>query len=331
MVSGTQVFIISQNLKRVKMKGEIEIGLTNPEETMPTRIWKIQTVRKIVQVLSLLLFVAVLFGLGPFPVVLPVVFTLGLQQQAIGDALAMLQVMLSDLVFPWIPLASFFIVAAFLGRALCGWVCPFGLVQDVIGYVKRKHLEVSERTHGWMVRIKYPILAFILLVSGSFAALLATGSSVGFSSALGVFAYAPFNALSPADTFFAVIPTGVFTLYSDVGSFVAGVLAVRPLLWARFVVLGLVLVLAAYVPRSWCRYLCPHGAFLAILSRFSFLGLQREPLKCAKAGCGDCVAACPMKVPILDLPWEKFTHPECVYCLKCVESCTTKAIKPKLP
>jgi ferredoxin-type protein NapH len=306
--------------------------LTNPEEATSTaRIRRIETTRKIIQLLSLVLFVAVLFGLGPFPVVLPVVFTLGLQQQAIGDALAMLQVMLSNLIFPWIPLASFFIVAALLGRALCGWVCPFGLVQDLMGYVKRKHLEVSDRTHEWMIRIKYPILGAILLVSGSFAALLATGSGEGFSSALGVFAIAPFNALSPADTLFAVIPSGFSTLFSNVDSFVAGALAVRPLLWARFTVLGIVMVLAAYIPRSFCRYLCPHAAFLTLLSRFSFLGLQREPLKCTKVGCGDCVAVCPMKVPILDLPWEKFIHPECIYCLKCVEACTTKAIKPKFP
>ncbi len=305
--------------------------MTNPEETtsrLRSILWRIETARKLVQILSLLLFVAVLFGLGPFPVVLPVVFTLGLQQQAIGDALAMLQVMLSEAIFPWIPLASFFLVAAFLGRSLCGWVCPFGLIQDLMGYVKRKHLEISGRTHEWLVRIKYPILAIILLVSGSFAAMLATGSGEGFRSALGVFASAPFNALSPGDTLFAVIPTGIFNLYSG---FAAGALGVHPLLWARFAVLGIVLVLAAYVPRSWCRYLCPHGAFLALLNRFSFLGLKRDPLKCTKAGCSDCVQVCPMKVPILDLPWEKFSHPECIYCLKCVESCTTKAIKPKFP
>jgi formate hydrogenlyase subunit 6/NADH:ubiquinone oxidoreductase subunit I len=54
-------------------------------------------------------------------------------------------------------------------------------------------------------------------------------------------------------------------------------------------------------------------------------------LMCTKAGCSDCVQACPMKVPILELPWEKFTHPECIYCMKCVDACTTKAIKPKVP
>ncbi len=291
----------------------------------------LQILRKVVQFLSFLLFVAVIFGLGPFPIVLPVMFTLGLQQQALGDAFAMLQVMLSEAVFPWIPLASFFVVAAFLGRSLCGWVCPFGLVQDLMGIVKIKRLEVSARTHEWMINIKYVVLLVVLLVSGSLAAMLASGSDEGFRSALGVFAQAPFNALSPADTLFAVIPNGIFNLVNSVDVFLSGALAIRPLLWARFVILGAVLGLAAYVPRSWCKYFCPHGAILAFLNRFSFLGLTRDPLKCTKAGCNDCVQACPMKVPILDLPWEKFTHPECIYCLKCADACTTKAIKPKIP
>ena len=308
--------------------------MTSPEEKASSGrsvVWRIQTARRIVQFLSFLLFVAVVFGLGPFPIVLPVMFTLGLQQQAMGDAFAMLQVMLGEAVFPWIPLASFFLVAALLGRSLCGWVCPFGLVQDVAGFVNKKRMEILPRTHNWMIYIKYLVLLVVLIVSGSVAAMLASGSGEGPRSALGVFAVAPFNALSPADTLFAVIPNGVFNLVNSVDSFVAGALAIRPLLWIRFVILGIVLVLAAYVPRSWCKYFCPHGAILAFLNRFSFLGLTRDPVKCTKAGCSDCVQACPMNVPILELPWEKFTHPECIYCLKCVDACTTKAIKPKIP
>jgi len=70
---------------------------------------------------------------------------------------------------------------------------------------------------------------------------------------------------------------------------------------------------------------------MALLYRFSFLGLKRDPVKCTKVGCRECVEVCPMMVPILNLPWEKFTDPECIYCLKCVEACSTKAIRPKFP
>lgn len=312
---------------------EIWQKMTETEAVAPRggNSFNFQILRKVVQFLSFLMFIAVVFGLGPLPIVLPVMFTLGLQQQAMGDALAMLQVMLSEGILPLIPLASFFLVAVFLGRSMCGWVCPFGLVQDLIAYIKIKHIELSDRTHEWMINIKYLVFLAVLIVSYSVAAVVASGTGGGVKAALGVFAEGPFSALSPADTLFAVIPNGVANLAGGADSFLGEVLAIRPLLWARLVILGAVLVFAYYVPRSWCKYFCPHGAILAFLNRFSFLGLQRDPLMCTKAGCSDCAQACPMKVPILELPWEKFTHPECIYCMKCVDACTTKAIKPKIP
>ena len=305
--------------------------MTTPQEKSKGDFGNLQVARRIVQVISFVLFIGVVFGLAHLPVVLPVMFTLGLQQQAMGDAFAMMQVMLGEAIFPWIPLASFFLVAAFLGRSLCGWVCPFGLVQDIVRFVSRKKGDLSPRTHEWLVYTKYSIMGGVLIVSVSLAAMLAGGNGEGFKSALGVFASGPLNVLGPADTLFALIPNGVGILINNTDVFMAEAFTVMPLLWIRLVILGLVLAFAAYVPRSWCKYFCPHGAILAFLNKYSFLGLQRDPLKCTKAGCNDCVGACPMNVPILELPWEKFTHPECIYCMKCRDACPTKAIKPKIP
>jgi len=112
-------------------------------------------------------------------------------------------------------------------------------------------------------------------------------------------------------------------------SILIGILSLSLLFWFRFAIMVLVLAMGVYVQRSWCRYLCPEGAFLALLNRFSFLGLKRDPLKCIRAECRACVEVCPMKVRILELPWKKFTDPECIYCLKCVSACQTKALRPK--
>ncbi len=292
--------------------------------------FKYNLIRRIVQVISLALFVGGLFGLGSLPVGLPVMFTLGLPQVALGDAFALMQVMLSNGVFPWIPLASFFLVTLFLGRSTCGWVCPFGFTQDIVTMVYRKPRDVSPRTHSWMSNIKYVVLLLVLIISVSVAAMVAIGAGTEYKEGLGVFASGPLNVLGPADTLFAVIPTGISLLVSDTSAYVASAFAVLPLLWVRLIILGFVLVLAALIPRSWCKYFCPHGAIMASLNKYSFLGLQRDPVKCAKAGCNDCVAACPMHVPILELPWDKFTHPECIHCMKCADACPTKAIKPKL-
>lgn len=176
-----------------------------------------------------------------------------------------------------------------------------------------------------MIKVKYLILIIVLFISGSLAVSSAVGAGEEYRNAIGDFAQAPFNVLSPSDTLFAALPRYIFdAIYS---------LIVVPtlLLCIRLAIMAGVLILAVYIERSWCRYFCPVGAFMAVLNRFSFLGLKRTPTKCTKAGCHECVEVCPTKVPILDLPWEKFTDPECIYCLKCVEACPTKAIRPKFP
>ncbi|MDH5461762.1 MAG: 4Fe-4S binding protein [Candidatus Bathyarchaeota archaeon] len=291
-------------------------------------IFRIETARKAVQLISFVLFSATVFGLGPWSIVLPVVHSLGTPEKTIGDAFTVLQKMLYEAVFPWLPLASFLLIAIVLGRSLCGWVCPFGFVQDLLTYVKKKHTQVSLRTHQSMINVKYFILAATLLVSGTLAASLAMGMGESYKRAIGIFAPAPFNALSPSDTLFAVLPRIVLNALYGIA---VESLLTSPLFWARLFILGAFVLLVAYVPRGWCRYACPHGALMAILNRFSFLGLKRDPVRCTKDGCRKCVEVCPMKIRILELPWEKFADPECIYCLKCVDECPTKAIKPKFP
>lgn len=303
---------------------------------------RIETARKITQFCLFLLFNAVLFGLGPTPILLPVIGLLGTPTKTVGEALGALQFMLYQLVFPWLALASIFLLAVVFGRATCGWACPFGFVQDLLIYVKRKHMEVSFRTHRQMIYLKYGVLAVVLFISTT-VAIASTMNVQGYKESLGIFAQAPFNALSPADTLFAVTPRIALDIRHAIpqlleqvageayGTIGAAIASLSPLFWVRLIIMALVIALAVYIPRGWCRYFCPQGAFSALFSRFSFLGLKRDPVRCTKAGCRDCVQACPTLVPILDLPWEKFTHAECIYCLKCIDACSTNAIKPKFP
>jgi ferredoxin-type protein NapH len=302
---------------------------------MKEKLW-LKLARKIVQFCCFLLFNAVVFGLGPWPILLPVLESLGAPSKTVGEALGALQLMLYELSLGvLLALASIFLTATLFGRFLCGWACPFGFVQDLLGYIKRRHTRISLHTHKLMTKAKYGILAIVLFVSGTLSASLASGSGQNYKDALGVFAPAPFNALSPADTLFGIIPRIVFAVYHAILtmniSVFEEILSVPVLLWFRLVIMVIIMASATYIPRSWCRYFCPQGAFLALLSRFSFIGLKRDPVKCTKVGCRGCVDVCPMMVRILDLPWEKFTDPECIYCLKCVEACSENALKLKFP
>jgi len=322
-------------------KKESEVKEIKEPSLVRRKLLRFQTARTLTQLIFFSLFNALIFGLGPWPILLPVVGLLGVPSKTIGDALGALQYMLYLLIPPVLALASIFIASVVVGRALCAWVCPFGFVQDILEVMKKRHTRVSLRTHTQMINVKYFVLVITLVISGGFALSASAGVGAGYKQAFGIFAVAPFNTLSPADTLFAVIPRTVsdvayalpiiFETPDAGGAFAGSIASVEPLFWSRVIILALTIVLALYVPRGWCRYLCPQGAFSAILMHFSFLGLKRDPVRCTRVGCRDCVEVCPMIVPILDQPWEKFTHPECIMCLKCVDACSTTAIKPKFP
>ena len=306
-------------------------------------IFRIETARKITQFSCFLLFNAAIFGLGPWPMLLPVLQSLGTPHKTVGGAFGALQLMLFEVVFPWIPLASILLTVVVAGRSLCGWACPFGFAQDLLSYIKGKNMRVSLRTHREMVNLKYVVLMVTLFISGTLAMTQAAGVGQNYRESLGTFAPAPFDALSPADTLFAVFPRLMWNIRYGVpvllekatweapGALFAGLLSVSPLLWVRLAVMIGVMVLVVYVPRGWCRYLCPQGALLALLGWFGFLGLKRDPLKCTRVGCRLCVEECPMMVRILDLPWRKFADPECIFCLKCVDVCPSGALGVKFP
>lgn len=304
--------------------------IKKPASNVKKTIFRIDTARKITQFCCFLVLNAIVFGLGPWPILLPIVQSPGVPQKTMSDAFSALQVMLYQRIFPWLPITSFLLTAVIFGRALCGWVCPFGFIQDLLRYVKKRHTRVSLRTHGGMLKVKYGILAAVLFISVTLSISLALGVGKSYESAIGVFAPAPFNALSPADTLFAILPRMVLMVVHAPEVLIVGIIS-DPLFWVRLTIMIAIIVLAVYVPRSWCRYFCPIGALLAVLNRFTFLGLKRDLLRCTRAGCRTCVDACPMMVRILELPWEKFTDSECIYCLKCVDACPTRAIKPKFP
>lgn len=228
------------------------------DKNIRQRLLKYNTPRRIVQLLSFVFFSAIVFNVGALAVLFPVLWTWGLKTNTVGDAFTAMQLMLggwnlSYVLFPWLALASFVIVGVLIGKALCGWMCPFGFVQDLVGYVRRRQTDVSARTHDTMVYIKYFVLAATLFISGAFSASKLTGSGSSYANALGVFAQAPFTVLSPSETLFATIPRLVssFQISANVGSDILnGISGLPPLFWVQFAIVILALVFAAYVPRS---------------------------------------------------------------------------------
>jgi len=286
-------------------------------------------VRRAVQISLFILFNIGLWGLVSTPILLPILQPSATPGRTVGNAFSAMEYMLSEAIAPLLPLAVFLIVGALCGRFLCGWACPFGLVQDIMRYMRRRPVQVAPHTHRSAIRIKYYILAIVMFISWTLAISLAAGVGADYKEALGIFALGPFTVLSPAETLFSLLPRAAVQAI-ELGVDVLSYLAQLPMLfWARIIVLLGVLALVAYVPRGWCRYLCPVGALTAIFGRFSLLGLKIDTVRCTR--CGECVRACPMMVRLLDHPPEKISDPECVFCLRCVAACPEGAIKPRFP
>src|SRR5208283_3321098 len=138
--------------------------------------------RFIVQLLSLLAGNALAFtlvypylNLKPIPFALPILASVNSPYSAIYGSLDLIQLELSQPEFPWIAIGFVFLIGAVVGRALCGWVCPIGFIQDIITTLKGKLDSVSPRTHKASKNFKYLVLFFTVLISGSLGLALYLG------------------------------------------------------------------------------------------------------------------------------------------------------------
>lgn len=183
------------------------------------------------------------------------------------------------------------------GRAICGWLCPFGLFQDLISKIIKPRLGVPRHLRA----AKYALMALIVPL----AALPLGGSVIG----------APYfcKYLCPAGTLQAALPlvTMNATLRGLVGSLFA---------WKLLVLVVLVLA-SCLIHRPFCRMLCPLGAFYGLLNRVSLLRLCLDAEKCND--CGACSRACPLDLHVT----KQLNDPECIRCLRCVHTCREGAIR----
>ena len=275
----------------------------------------------------------------PIPFGLPILASINSPYTAIYSSLDLLQLELSQPEFPWIVIGSILLIGAVVGRAFCGWVCPIGFIQDIITTLKDKLDFVSPRAHKSGKKFKYFLLFLTFLFSGTLGLALYSGTGLEYKNALGVFATGPFTILSPDGTLFGTVPALIRLLSENIVSIISKpptiqevwnqLTKVPPLLALRLLILLGFFGAAWKVPRFFCRYICPTGALMAILQKYSFAGIKRDPVKCTK--CPHCEVKCPMQINILDLSWEKFNDPECIMCMECIDACPHGSLGLKFP
>ena len=210
----------------------------------------------------------------------------------------------------------------FLGRFFCGWICPLGTLNHLVGNLRSEKKSgqrriASNRYKPWQA-FKYYLL-FALLV----AAFLG-GALVGIFDPI---------ALTVRSLALSILPAWNYALKALLGpghghSFLPAVLlSFKQAYFRQGFLLGVILIvilaLNLRITRFWCRAVCPLGALLGLASRWSILGLEKRPAHCED--CNRCLLHCQGgDDPIPGAPWRKA---ECHLCMNCVADCPESGIQ----
>ncbi|MCI8395028.1 MAG: 4Fe-4S binding protein [Acutalibacter sp.] len=203
--------------------------------------------------------------------------------------------------FPFYVLGLLMLFGVVLGRLICGLLCPFGLVQDLLCKIPAPKLRVPKKLDKPLRWLKYAVLLVLVVLLPAFA-VTDTGVAPPYFC----------KYLCPAGT----LEGGVPLLLANP--------SLRSLMGALFswkaLVLVVILAACVFIPRAFCRYLCPLGAFYSLFNRFSFYQIKLDKSKCT--GCKKCEHACPMAVEVT----KGCGGPECIRCGKCRDACPAGAI-----
>jgi polyferredoxin len=214
----------------------------------------------------------------------------------------------------------------FLGRFFCGWICPMGTLQHFVGsrYSEAKRGRQGIESNRYK---RWQTAKYVVLMAGLVAACFGS-MGIGWLDPFSLLVRSVGLALLPAFNFAvrAVLEHSHMAAIKATGTAVhsalqATILDFRQTHFAQGLVLGILflLILAASlrVTRLWCRSICPLGALLGAVSRFSVLGLHKDDAKCNR--CNRCLLHCQGgDDPIGGLPWRKA---ECLMCMNCVGAC----------
>jgi len=269
----------------------------------------LQLLRHAVQFISFLFLNAKAFGFMSTVLVVPYLHASQSPWSAAIGAYDALELTLSHALFPILVLGIVYFTAITVGRVFCGWACPFGLVQDLLSYFPVRKQRLSKETLASLNDVKWAVVAFSALTTVLVGYRRSTNSFYDYP--VGVFSDAPFSVISPANSLFTYIPWMLIWKPHALAS--VGLIG-----WIKVALLILVLAPSVYIPRFFCRFLCPMGALLEPLSKYKFLRIVRSP-KSTKEELNKVLNdVCPMGVQITSDEGETIESSSCVHCGKCI-------------
>lgn len=214
---------------------------------------------------------------------------LGALQNALGSA---------NVRAPYYVLGILLLFGLTLGRVVCGFLCPVGMIQELLHKIPTPKVKKNRLTRA-LSHVKYVLLAVFVI-----------GIPL-YQAVKGVPLPAFCKYICPAGTLEGAV--GLLAngkngaLFSMLGALFAN----------KFVILVATLALCVFVFRAFCRFICPLGAIYSLFSRVALLGVTVDEDRCVH--CGRCVAHCKMDVKCVG-------DRECIQCGECRSVCPTQCI-----
>lgn len=218
------------------------------------------------------------------------------------------------------------LITLVLGRVFCGWVCPLGTLNNIVGSFKRWRSNAINR--DWY-RVKYYILIFLLMSSTLSLQLVGIMDPISLlirSLSVGIYPLFNYGTRAVFDSIYNSDIKSIVNISEPIYSVLKKtVLSFQQPFYVQSAFIGvlflLILGLNLVEKRFWCRYLCPLGAFLGLLSRFSIL---KKSVSEGCTSCGACANVCQGNAsPDKKELWR---DTECFYCWNCDDVCPQNAV-----
>lgn len=190
------------------------------------------------------------------------------------------------------------------GRFFCNWICPFGILHHVVGWIGNKFRSLKEKIELNRYRKYYSLKYYIM--AGMLVAAIFTTLQIGLLDPIALIFRSFTVSIWPSIN----LPTELVYVRQHLhqyGWFIG-------FLFIGFLALNLI------IPRFFCRTLCPLGALLGVFSRFSLWRIDRDLDKCID--CGQCASVCEGACA----PDKEIRKTECTLCMKCLYICPTDAL-----
>ena len=202
----------------------------------------------------------------------------------------------------WYVTGMILLYGVMLGRTICGWLCPVGLIQELLHRIPTPKIRKSRITLA-LSWLKYGFLAVFVIAIPLWYGLAKGLPLPGFCKYIcpaGTFEGAVGHLANPANA----------SMYEMLGV----------LFTSKWVIMVVIALVCVFCYRGFCRMICPLGAIYGLFNRFSIVGVRVDTNRCT--GCGACVRHCGMDV-------RHVGDRECISCGKCMDVCGQGAISLK--